>query len=84
MKPVKSQSTELNNKRAHYIDMLKKLDADNKKIIDSLERMEKTAGQLRAQLNKGRQAREKIRNALGRQKRIIKNMNRADNGSEII
>jgi len=69
-------------------DRLKKqrleLDTDNNELKAKLDRIEKSAGQFRAQLNRGRLRREQVRNKLGKLKRICKNKNRADNGSEMI
>jgi len=79
MKPIKCKSANVNNNRVALILKMVNLDASNNKIIAQLKIVEKTAGELRALLNIGRQEREKVRSLIGRQKRIIKNMNRADN-----
>lgn len=84
MKPIKSSSEHLNNKRAFYIKQMHELDAGNNEILTIINRMEKTLGKLRAQLNDGRMKREKARRKISRYKQAIKNKNRDDNGSAII
>jgi len=79
MKPIKCQSANIKNNRIALINKMINLDVSNSKIIAQLKIVEKTAGELRALLNVGRQEREKVRSRIGRQKRIIKNINRENN-----
>lgn len=84
MKPVVCSSELLNKKREQYIKLMKDWDTRNKKLVEKLARIERYAGQVRAQLNECRQEREKVRKQISRYKQMIKNKNRDDNGSEIL